>query len=157
MLSRNIIRSCQNVSKVIKGRLSSSASSGLNFDLSDEQRQIQETALKFAKEEIIPKAAHYDKTGEYPWDLIKRAFSLGFLSYEIPVEYGGQGLNNVESVLIAEALRFVYISQYLLYWYSSARVLNLQKLYISFVCVTNFLGIDFFVTLHKVQTQFIPE
>lgn len=32
--------------------------------MNEQQRQIQETSLKFAKEEIIPKAAHYDKTGE---------------------------------------------------------------------------------------------
>jgi len=80
---------------------------GLNFDLSDQQKQIQASALKFAKEEIAPKAAHYDKTGEYPWDVIKKAFELGFLSYEIPVEYGGHGMSNVDSVLIGEALRYV--------------------------------------------------
>ncbi|CAF4598651.1 unnamed protein product, partial [Rotaria sp. Silwood1] len=37
---------------------------GLNFELTPEQKEIQLLARKFAKEEIIPNAAHYDKTGE---------------------------------------------------------------------------------------------
>lgn len=80
--------------------------SGLNFDLSEQQKQIQDLTLKFAKEEVIPRAAHYDKTGEYPLDLIKRSYELGLLNCEIPVEYGGPGLSCVESVLVAEALGY---------------------------------------------------
>ncbi|GFS24207.1 medium-chain specific acyl-CoA dehydrogenase, mitochondrial, partial [Elysia marginata] len=37
---------------------------GISFELSPEQLEFQETARKFAREEIIPKAAEYDKTGE---------------------------------------------------------------------------------------------
>ncbi|CAF4347577.1 unnamed protein product, partial [Rotaria sordida] len=37
---------------------------GLNFELTSEQKEIQLLARKFTKEEIIPNAAHYDKTGE---------------------------------------------------------------------------------------------
>ncbi|CAF3852975.1 unnamed protein product, partial [Rotaria magnacalcarata] len=37
---------------------------GLNFDLSADQKELQQLARKFTKEEIIPHAAHYDKTGE---------------------------------------------------------------------------------------------
>uniref|UniRef100_A0A915HT31 Acyl-CoA dehydrogenase/oxidase N-terminal domain-containing protein n=1 Tax=Romanomermis culicivorax TaxID=13658 RepID=A0A915HT31_ROMCU len=58
------------------------------------------------KDEILPKAAHYDKTGEYPWDLVKRSFELGLLNSDIPVQYGGPGLSMIESTLVAEALAY---------------------------------------------------
>ena len=64
---------------------SASAKSGLSFELSDEEREIRDMAFKFAKEEIVPKAAHYDKTGEYPWDIFRKAHALGLVNTEIPV------------------------------------------------------------------------
>lgn len=76
------------------------------FDLSPEQKQIQETARKFAREEIIPKAAHLDKTGEYPWDLIKKAWSLGIMNCHIPPEYGGLGMSNVDGCIITEEIAY---------------------------------------------------
>ena len=36
----------------------------LDFELSDEQKQLQEMTRKFVKDEIIPKAAHHDETGD---------------------------------------------------------------------------------------------
>lgn len=49
---------------------------------------MQEIARKFTREEIIPKAAHYDKTMEFPWDIVKKAWSIGLLNGHIPVEFG---------------------------------------------------------------------
>lgn len=49
---------------------------------------MQELARKFAREEIIPVAAHYDKTGEYPWELVKKAWSLGLTNGHIPQHCG---------------------------------------------------------------------
>ena len=46
-------------------------------------------AEKFCKEEIIPAAPHYDKTGEYPWDVIKKAHEVGLMNLHISEEYGG--------------------------------------------------------------------
>lgn len=40
-------------------------------DLTQEQKEIQQLARKFAREQVLPKAQEYDKTMEYPWDLIK--------------------------------------------------------------------------------------
>lgn len=56
--------------------------------LSDTSRELQELARKFAREEIIPKAAEYDKTGEYPWDIIKKAHELGILNCHVPASIG---------------------------------------------------------------------
>lgn len=58
------------------------------LDLSDTQREMQDLARKFVKEEIIPVAAEYDRTGKYPWDIIKKAWSLGLLNKHIPQHCG---------------------------------------------------------------------
>uniref|UniRef100_A0A7N5JQJ4 Medium-chain specific acyl-CoA dehydrogenase, mitochondrial n=1 Tax=Ailuropoda melanoleuca TaxID=9646 RepID=A0A7N5JQJ4_AILME len=57
---------------------------GFNFELTEQQKEFQATARKFAREEIIPVAAEYDKTGEYPVPLIKRAWELGLMNTHIP-------------------------------------------------------------------------
>lgn len=50
------------------------------YDLNEDQRNIVDLAEKFVREEIIPKAAHHDKTGEYPMDIVKKAWELGFVT-----------------------------------------------------------------------------
>lgn len=78
----------------------------ISFDLSDEQKEFQEVARKFTREEIIPNAAHYDKTGEYPWELIKKAHAIGLLNGHIPQDVGGLGLDVLTGCLIAEELAY---------------------------------------------------
>jgi len=58
------------------------------LELYDTQKEMQELVRKFTKEEIIPVAAEYDKTGKYPWDIMKKAWSIGFLNKYIPQHYG---------------------------------------------------------------------
>src|SRR5437588_4765344 len=79
---------------------------GISFLLSEEQRDFQELSKKFAREEIIPKAAHHDQTGEYPIDIIKKAWELGLANTHIPQEFGGLGLGVFDSSLITEGLAF---------------------------------------------------
>ncbi|MCC6167933.1 MAG: acyl-CoA dehydrogenase family protein, partial [Caldilineaceae bacterium] len=43
--------------------------SGLQFELSDDQQMLQTLARDFARKEIIPRAEHYDQSGEWPWDV----------------------------------------------------------------------------------------
>ncbi|NXP42497.1 ACADM protein, partial [Leiothrix lutea] len=64
---------------------------GFSFELTDEQKEFQATARKFALEEIIPVAAQYDRTGEYPVPLIKRAWELGLMNSHIPESCGELG------------------------------------------------------------------
>ncbi|XP_071493825.1 medium-chain specific acyl-CoA dehydrogenase, mitochondrial-like [Diadema antillarum] len=80
--------------------------SGLSFSLSEEQLAYQEVARKFTKEEIIPKAAEHDKSGEYPWDLIKKAWELGLMNTHIPHEIGGLGLGILDTCVITEELAY---------------------------------------------------
>uniref|UniRef100_A0A182FH31 Medium-chain specific acyl-CoA dehydrogenase, mitochondrial n=1 Tax=Anopheles albimanus TaxID=7167 RepID=A0A182FH31_ANOAL len=76
------------------------------FALSDEQREIVELTKKFVREEIIPVAAHHDRTGEYPWEIIKKAWELGLTNSHIPADIGGTEMSIVTSCLVAE--QFAY-------------------------------------------------
>jgi len=79
---------------------------GFHFELSQEQKEIQAMARKFAREEILPKAAEYDKTGQYPTDLIKKAWELGLVNGTVPQKYGGTGLTLFDGCLAAEELAY---------------------------------------------------
>uniref|UniRef100_A0A915EAZ9 Uncharacterized protein n=1 Tax=Ditylenchus dipsaci TaxID=166011 RepID=A0A915EAZ9_9BILA len=81
-------------------------SRSLSFDLSEQQRDFQQVALQFAKEVIAPKAAHHDQTGEFPWEIVKKAHALGLMNPTISEKYGGPGCSNLESALIVEALSY---------------------------------------------------
>lgn len=78
----------------------------LNFSLSDDQKQLQELAKKFTREEIIPKAAHYDKTGDYPREIAKKAWEIGLMNTHTPQDYGGLGLGVLEGCIITEELAY---------------------------------------------------
>jgi acyl-CoA dehydrogenase len=78
----------------------------INFSLSDDQKQLQDLARKFAKEEIIPKAAHHDETGEYPREVAKKAWEVGLMNTHVPQEYGGLGLGVLEGCIITEELAY---------------------------------------------------
>ncbi|XP_026758953.1 probable medium-chain specific acyl-CoA dehydrogenase, mitochondrial isoform X3 [Galleria mellonella] len=79
---------------------------GYCFELSDEQKALQELARKFTREEIIPAAAQYDKSGEYPWPILKKAWELGLMNGHVPVHCGGLGLGVFEACLVSEEIAF---------------------------------------------------
>jgi len=76
----------------------------MDFLLSDEQLALQETARRFALTEIAPIASHHDQTGEFPMEVMRKAWELGLSSESIPVEYGGVGLSLFDAVLVVEEL-----------------------------------------------------
>lgn len=82
------------------------ASTGPSFGLNEEQLEFQAVARKFTREEIIPVAAHHDKTGEYPWDVVKKAHAVGLLNTHVPAEYGGLDLDVLTGCLIAEEIAY---------------------------------------------------
>ncbi|KAF8788292.1 Medium-chain specific acyl-CoA dehydrogenase like protein [Argiope bruennichi] len=63
-------------------------------------------ARKFAREEILPKAAELDKKGEYPKEIIRKAWELGLVNSSVPTKYGGTGLNVFDGCLVAEELAY---------------------------------------------------
>jgi acyl-CoA dehydrogenase len=76
----------------------------MNFALSDDVKALQETARKFAREVMRPKAAHCDEVGEFPKDIIRQASELGLMNLVIPAEHGGMELPHLAQVVIAEEL-----------------------------------------------------
>ncbi len=74
----------------------------IDFSLTDEQKALQQLARDFAQKEMAPKAAHHDKTGEFPLDTLKKAWELGLMNTHIPQAFGGLGLSVLEGCLIAE-------------------------------------------------------
>ncbi|MEL6346973.1 MAG: acyl-CoA dehydrogenase family protein [Myxococcota bacterium] len=74
------------------------------FGLSEEQQQLRDLAHDFATNEMRPVAAHHDETGEYAWDVIKKAHELGLLNTHVPAAYGGLELGAMDGLLIAEEL-----------------------------------------------------
>jgi len=85
---------------------SMSAEPGLNFIVTETQQEYLDLAEKFCKEEIIPAAPHYDKTGEYPWDVIRKAHEVGLMNLHISEEYGGMGMGTLDGCLITEKLAY---------------------------------------------------
>lgn len=78
----------------------------MNFELTDEQIEIRKLARDFAKKEIIPVAAEYDRTAEMPWPIINKAFDIGMWNLTIPEQYGGQGFDHFTEVLVFEELAY---------------------------------------------------
>ncbi|KAM9844331.1 medium-chain specific acyl-CoA dehydrogenase, mitochondrial [Aulostomus maculatus] len=83
-----------------------SAPQGYSFELTDQQKEFQQLARKFAREEIVPVAAAYDKSGDYPFPVIKKAWELGLINGHITEEYGGLGLSIFDTCLITEELAY---------------------------------------------------
>jgi alkylation response protein AidB-like acyl-CoA dehydrogenase len=76
------------------------------FDLTDEQRQIQEMARQFTADAITPHAAEWDEKHIFPRDTIRAAAELGFGSIYVSEESGGIGLGRLEAALIMEAMAY---------------------------------------------------
>src|SRR2546423_2130044 len=76
------------------------------FDLTDDQLQIQEMAQQFTADAITPHAAEWDEKHIFPRDTIRRAAELGFGSIYVSEESGGIGLGRLEAALIMEAMAY---------------------------------------------------
>ncbi|XP_061834899.1 medium-chain specific acyl-CoA dehydrogenase, mitochondrial [Nerophis lumbriciformis] len=90
----------------VKTSTDHSAANGFSFEFTDQQREFQQLARKFAREEIVPQAADYDKSGEYPMPIIKKAWELGLMNSHIADDYGGMGLSIFDNCLITEELAY---------------------------------------------------
>lgn len=76
----------------------------MDLRLSDEHRMIRDMARDFAQKEIAPIASHYDETGEFPHETVRKMGAMGFMGIEVPEEYGGQGLDTLAYVLALEEI-----------------------------------------------------
>jgi len=79
----------------------------VDFGLTEEQRLLQKTAREFAAKEMRPVALEYDKKGEVPWDIIRKAHALGLDTAFIPEAYGGGGIDStLTHVIVMEELNW---------------------------------------------------
>jgi alkylation response protein AidB-like acyl-CoA dehydrogenase len=76
----------------------------MDFELSDEHKQVRDMARQFAEAELGDKIAPYDERHEFPHEIVKKLAPLGFLGVLVPEEYGGSGLDYVSYALIVEEL-----------------------------------------------------
>ena len=74
------------------------------FELSETQRQLQETARRLAQRDIRPRAAEVDRTEQYPWDNVKALTKAGFMGMTVPEAYGGPGLGYFDACLVIEEM-----------------------------------------------------
>jgi glutaryl-CoA dehydrogenase (non-decarboxylating) len=74
------------------------------FDLSEEQRIVQEQARRFAENEIMPTMEADEKGHVFRPERVKQMGDLGFFGCGIPDEYGGNGMGLLESVIMAEQI-----------------------------------------------------
>ena len=78
----------------------------MQFDLTDEQRAIQDTARRFTAEAITPHAALWDEKCMFPRATVRAAAELGFGAIGVSAEQGGSALGRLEAGLIMEAMAY---------------------------------------------------
>ena len=76
----------------------------MQFELTDDQRQIQALTREFADAEIAPHAADWDREHHFPRDLYGKLAELGLMGVCVPEEYGGAGADFLSYALVLEEL-----------------------------------------------------
>ncbi|HZY91790.1 MAG TPA: acyl-CoA dehydrogenase family protein [Thermoplasmata archaeon] len=75
-----------------------------DFTLTAEQTGLRDMARKFARTEMLPRAAASDRAGHFPEEVYRKAWELGLMNLNIPSEWGGSGLGLFDQCLIVEEL-----------------------------------------------------
>jgi short/branched chain acyl-CoA dehydrogenase len=76
----------------------------MDFDLSPEQKLIQETVRKFARAEVAPVAEELDREHRFPYEIVAKLGELGLMGIPFPEEYGGGGADTLSYALAIEEL-----------------------------------------------------
>ena len=76
----------------------------MNFSYSEDHIAIRNAARDFAENEIASSAVERDKTGEFPYEIVKKLGELGFLGMMVDPQWGGSGLDCVSYVLAMEEI-----------------------------------------------------
>jgi alkylation response protein AidB-like acyl-CoA dehydrogenase len=71
----------------------------MNFEFTEEQLMIRDTARDFAQKEIAPTAIERDIKAEFPYEIVKKLGELGFMGMMVSPEYDGAGFDTVSYVL----------------------------------------------------------
>ena len=76
----------------------------MDFELSEEQRAIQDTARQFARSEMMPHAKEWDENSTFPVETLRKAAALGFGGIYVKEDVGGSALTRLDSAIIFEEL-----------------------------------------------------
>jgi butyryl-CoA dehydrogenase len=76
----------------------------IEFELTDEQRLVRETARDFVDGEIVPRARENDRKERFDTELVQKIADMGFLGAIVPEEYGGRGVDYRTYGLIVEEI-----------------------------------------------------
>lgn len=76
----------------------------MDFKLTEQQRQLIDTARKFSENVIRPVSAHHDHTEEFPETILKKLWELGLINLSMPEGQGGMGLSAVDQCLTIEQI-----------------------------------------------------
>ncbi|KAK4057753.1 hypothetical protein OIO90_001401 [Microbotryomycetes sp. JL221] len=74
--------------------------------LNDEQQAIQDLARSFSHDEIVPRAAEYDRSMAFPWEIVRKGHEAGLMNLHVPEDCGGPGLGVFTSALVSEELGY---------------------------------------------------
>ena len=78
----------------------------IDFELTDEQKALIDTARRFARERIIPVAAEADRNSAFPEGVFEAAWENNLVNVTVPEAYGGLGLGELESTMLTEELAY---------------------------------------------------
>lgn len=76
----------------------------MNFELTQAQEVLRQTALEFAQNELKPRAEEIDRTGKYPNELFEMMAKIGFNGIGVPEKYGGSGGGSVDKAIVVMEL-----------------------------------------------------
>mgnify|MGYP002713187992 CR=1 FL=1 len=78
--------------------------SKMNFDYSETQKMVAESARDFAQQYILPHVMEWDEAQTFPVELFKKAGEFGFMGILVPEELGGSGLGYHEYIAVLEEI-----------------------------------------------------
>src|SRR5438045_8420134 len=78
----------------------------MDFDLTEDQKRLRETVVRFARDVLNEGAAERDRDQTFPRDLWKRCGEIGIQGLPVPEEHGGSGLEPLSTALAMEALGY---------------------------------------------------
>jgi|LGOV01.1.fsa_nt_gb butyryl-CoA dehydrogenase len=76
----------------------------MDYLLTDEQKDLVEMVKEFGEKEIEPISLEFDRKGEAPLEVYKKAFEMGLHTLDLPEEFGGAGVNAVTACLVSEGI-----------------------------------------------------
>jgi alkylation response protein AidB-like acyl-CoA dehydrogenase len=76
----------------------------MDFNLTEDQRAIQDMARAFAAEEMAPHSARWDEEKHFPVDVLRAAAALGLAGIYVKEDVGGSALTRLDATLVFEAL-----------------------------------------------------